>query len=59
MKYSITQIAKAITKAANYRIYCNDAIQQFLMTDEDYALTTFSLAGREHLRHIVVHKTDV
>jgi hypothetical protein len=29
------------------------------MTDEDYALTTFSLAGREHLRHIVVHKTDV
>jgi transposase len=58
-KYSITQIAKAITKAANYRIYCYDAIQQFLMTAEDYTLTTFSLAGREHLRHIVVHKTEV
>jgi len=58
-KYSITQIAKAITKALNYRIYCYDAIQQFLLTAEDYALTTFSLAGREHLRRIIVNTTDV
>ena len=57
-KYSITQIAKAIGKALNYRMYCYDAIQQFLLTAEDYALTTFSLAGREHLRRIVVNETE-
>jgi hypothetical protein len=58
-KYSITQIAKAITKALNYRIYCYDAILQFLLTTEDYAFTTFSLAGREHLRSVAVNKTNV
>ena len=58
-KYSITQITKAITKALNYRIYCYDAILQFLLTTEDYAFTTFSLAGREHLRGVTVNTTDV
>jgi transposase len=58
-KYSIPQIAKAITKALNCRIYCYDAIRQFLLTAEDYAFTTFSLAGREHLRRIIVNTTDV
>jgi hypothetical protein len=56
--YSIRQIAKAITKALNYRIYCYDGILQFLLTTEDYAFTTFNLAGRKHLRRIVVNKTD-
>ena len=58
-KYLIRQIAKAITRALNYRIYSYDAILQFLMTTEDYAFTTFSLAGREHLRSVTVNKTDV
>ncbi len=58
-KYSIRQIAKAITRALNYRIYSYDAILQLLMTTEDYAFTTFSLAGREHLRSVTVNKTDV
>jgi len=58
-KYSIKQIAKAITKALNYRIYCYPAVQQFILTAEDYAFTTFSLAGREHLRSVTVNKTDV
>ncbi len=58
-KYSVNHISKAIGKALNYRIYCYDAILQFLLTAEDYALTTFSLAGREHLRSVAVHKTDV
>jgi len=56
-KYSTTRIAKAITKALNYRIYCYDVILQFLLTTEDYAFTTFSLAGREHLRSVAVHTT--
>ena len=58
-KYSVTQLAKAITKALNGRIYCYDAILQFLLTSQDYAFTTFSLAGREHLRRVVVNTTNV
>ena len=58
-KYSITQITKAIGKALNYRMYGYDAIRQFLLTTEEYALTTFRLAGRDHLRSVVVHTTDV
>ena len=58
-KYSVRQITKAIHKALNHRIYCYCGLQQFLLTAEDYAFTTFSLAGRDHLRHIVVHQTSV
>ena len=58
-KYSITQIAKAICKALNYRMYSYDVILQFLLTAEDYAFTTFSLAGREHLRRIAVNTTKI
>ena len=57
-KYSVRQISQSICKALNYRIYGYDAIQQFLLTAEDYAFTTFSLAGREHLRRIVVTQTE-
>jgi len=58
-KYSVAQLAKAINKALNGRIYCYDAILQFLLTPEDYAFTTFSLAGREHLRRVVVNTTNL
>lgn len=58
-KYSVGQISRAIRKALNYRIYCYDAILQFLLTIEDYAFTTFSLAGRDHLRGVTVDKTDI
>jgi transposase len=58
-KYSVRRIHQAIRKALNYRIYCYDAILQFLLTTEEYVFTTFSLAGRDHLRHIVVNTTDV
>jgi len=58
-KYSIKQIAKAITVALNYRVYCYDGILQFLLTREDYAFTSFSLAGREHLRGVMVNTTKV
>ena len=58
-KYSITQISRAINKALEYRVYSYDALLQLLLSREDYAVTTFSLAGREHLRHIVVNQTDI
>ncbi len=58
-KYSIKQIAKAIARALNYRVYCYDGVLQFLLTREDYAFTSFSLAGREHLRGVVVNTTNI
>jgi len=58
-KYSTRQISQAINKALNYRIYCYDAILQFLLTTADYAFTTFSLAGRDHLRGVTVNKTEI
>jgi transposase len=58
-KYSIWQISQAIHKALKYRIYCYDGILQFLLTTEEYALTTFRLAGREHLRTVSVHTTVI
>jgi len=58
-KYSIKQVAKAIARALNYRVYCYDGVLQFLLTREDYAFTSFSLAGREHLRGVVVNTTNI
>jgi transposase len=58
-KYSIAQIAKAIAKALNSRIYCYDGVRQYLFAREDYIFTYFNLAGREHLRGVTVNKTNV
>ncbi len=58
-KYSIAQIAKAIAKALNSRIYCYDGVRQYLFAREDYIFTYFNLAGREHLRSVTVNKTNV
>jgi len=58
-KYSVRQITKAINKALNYRVYCYDGVLQFILTRQEYAFTSFSLAGREHLRCITVNTTKV
>ena len=58
-KYSVQRIAKAISKALNYRVYCYDGVLQFILTRQEYAFTSFSLAGREHLRCITVNTTKV
>jgi len=58
-KYSVSQIAKAIGKALNYRVYSYDGVRQFLLTREDYVFTSFSLAGRDHLRGVTVKETQV
>lgn len=58
-KYSVQRIAKAISKALSYRVYCYDGVLQFILTRQEYAFTSFSLAGREHLRCITVNTTKV
>jgi hypothetical protein len=40
-------------------IYTRDAVAQLLYPSEDYRLTTFNLAGREHLRQVQVARTDL
>jgi len=58
-KHPVKKIAKAISKALDYRIYCYDGVLQFLLTGQEYAFTTFSLAGRDHLRGVEVHTTEI
>jgi len=58
-KYSVQRIAKAISKALNYRVYCYDGVLQFILTGQEYAFTSFSLAGRDHLREVTVNTTKV
>jgi hypothetical protein len=40
-------------------IYTRDAVAQLLYPREDFRLTTFSLAGRDHLRRVQVARTDL
>jgi hypothetical protein len=48
-----------VKKAVQMEIYTRDAVAQLLYPREDFRLTTFSLAGREHLRRVQVARTDL
>jgi transposase len=58
-KYSFSRLTRAVKKAVGMEIYTRDAVAQLLYPREDYRLTTFSLAGREHLRQVQVARTDL
>jgi hypothetical protein len=58
-KYSFSRLTRAVKKAVGMEIYTRDAVAQLLYPREDYRLTTFSLAGREHLRRVQVARTDL
>jgi len=58
-KYSVQRIAKAISKALNYRVYCYDGVLQFILTGQEYAFTSFSLAGRAQLLRVTVNPSKV
>jgi transposase len=58
-KYSMGRLTRAVKKAAGMEIYTRDAVAQLLYPREDYRLTTFNLAGREHLRQVQVARTDI
>jgi transposase len=53
-KYTPAQLAKAIEKALQLRIYSADAITQFVDPLACWAQTSFSLEGREYLRYVTV-----
>jgi len=58
-KYTVSQLATAIESALRLRLYRADIIAQFADPLLCWAQTTFSLAGREHLRHVTVAACDV
>lgn len=58
-KYSLPALTRAVKKGLRSGAVIRDAIAQFLLPQEDWRETTFSLDGREHLRHVCVRQTDV
>jgi hypothetical protein len=58
-RHPLERLATAVEAGLRARAHSRDAIAQFLLPREDWRATTFSLDGREHLRHVVVAATDV
>jgi transposase len=58
-KHPLGRLTEAVEQGLRVRAHSRDAIAQFLLPREDWRATTFSLDGREHLRHVVVRGTEV
>ena len=58
-RHPLERLAAAVEAGLRARAHSRDAIAQFLLPREDWRATTFSLEGRDHLRHVVVAQTDV
>ena len=58
-RHPLERLAAAVEAGLRSRAHTRDAIAQFLLPREDWRTTSFSLDGREHLRHVVVAATDV
>jgi len=58
-KYPLSRLTRAVKKAVGMEIYTRDAVAQLLFPRENFRLTTFSLAGREHLRRVHVARQDI
>lgn len=58
-KHPLDRLAAAVEAGLRARAHSRDAVAQFLRPREDWRATTFSLDGREHLRHVVVATTEV
>lgn len=58
-KHSRSRLTRAVKKAVERDIYTRDGVAQLIYSREFYKRTTFTLAGREHLRHVLVAATDL
>lgn len=58
-KHSLSRLTGAVKKAVEREIYTRDGVAQLIYSKEFYKRTTFTLAGREHLRHVLVAATDL
>jgi hypothetical protein len=58
-RHPLDRLAAAVEAGLRARAHSRDAVAQFLRPREDWRATTFSLDGREHLRRVVVARTEV
>ena len=58
-QHSLDALTQAVEKALRVGALSRDAIAQFLYPQEDWTQTTFTLDGREHLRHVRVMQTRI
>lgn len=58
-KHSLSRLTRAVKKAVGRDIYTRDAVAQLIYSKDFYKRTSFTLAGREHLRHVLVAATDL
>jgi len=58
-KYRFSDVQSAVEKGLMLRALTRDAIAQFLLPVESWEQTTFSLDGREHLKHVKVAACDL
>lgn len=58
-KHAPAALARAVEQGLRCGALTRDAIAQFLIPQEEWRLTSFSLAGREHLRQVRVASADV
>jgi len=57
--YRLADLTGAVEKALRVRAITKDAIEQFLPSAKPWSQTSFTLAGRKHLRLVQISKTDV
>lgn len=58
-KHELGALERAVEKGLRIHAHSRDAIAQFLYPQEDWAMSTFRLDGREHLRHVKVAVSDI
>lgn len=61
-RHSRSDLKRAVEQGLQRRVHGRDGIAQFIPSPEPpeaWGQTTFTLAGREHLRHVQVAATDV
>jgi len=58
-KYPLMALARAVGRGLDCGALTRDAIAQFLIPQEDWRQTTFSLDGHQHLRRVQVATADI
>jgi transposase len=58
-KYRFSDVRRAVEKGLKIRAHTRDAIAQFLLPQEPWEQTSFTLDGRDHLRHVKVSTCDL
>ena len=57
--YRLADLTRAVEKALKVRAVTKDAIEQFLPSAKPWSQTSFTLAGRKHLRLVQISKTNI